>query len=89
MSDIKKAAQSGDTDYKNRYNKRQNAILKDTIPSDRAKVKNIFHAHTEDVERVIGKYQKEVDSGKIDPIREDSANSNRRGKIEAIKKRLR
>lgn len=69
MSDKKKAVAAGDKKFPARYAKREAAILKNVDPKHHAAVKKIFHAHSEDVERVITKYQKGVDSGKIKPIK--------------------
>lgn len=69
MADIRKAARAGDKDFKNRYKKREQTILNAVDPKKRAMVKKTFHAHSEDVERVVTRYQKGVDSGKLKPIK--------------------
>lgn len=69
MADKKKAARVGDRDFANRYAKREKLILSSVDPKKRAQVKKTFHAHSEDVERVITRYQKAVDAGKIKPIK--------------------
>lgn len=69
MSDKKKAVRAGDKDFPNRYAKREKLILSAVDPKKRAMVKKTFHAHSEDVERVVTKYQKGVDSGKLKPIK--------------------
>lgn len=69
MADKKKAVRAGDTDFPKRYAKREKFILSKVDPKSRAAVKKTFHAHSEDVERVVTKYQKGVDSGKLKPIK--------------------
>lgn len=68
MADKKKAVRAGDSGFPKRYAKREKFILSNVEPSKRAAVKRTFHAHSEDVERVITRYQKGVDSGKLKPI---------------------
>lgn len=69
MADKKKAIRVGDKGFPKRYSKREQFILSKVDPKSRASVKKTFHAHSEDVERVITRYQKAVDSGKIKPIK--------------------
>lgn len=69
MADKRKAAQAGDKGFATRYAKREKLILGAVDPKKRAMVKKTFHAHSEDVERVITKYEHKVASGKIKPIR--------------------
>lgn len=69
MADKKKAVRAGDKDFPNRYAKREKLLTSLVDPSKRALVKRTFHAHSEDVERVVTKYQKGVDSGKLKPIK--------------------
>lgn len=68
MSDKKKAVRAGDTDFPHRYAEREQSIVDATTPAKKALVKRAFHAQSEDVEHVITKYQKGVDSGKIKAI---------------------
>lgn len=68
MADKKKAVRAGDIDFPKRYAKRESSIVNAVDPSKKELVKRTFHAQSEDVERVITKYQKGVDSGKIKAI---------------------
>lgn len=69
MADKRKAVRAGDKSFPSRYAKREKFILSKVDPKHRSAVKRTFHAHSEDVERVITKYQKGVDAGKIKPIK--------------------